>query len=111
MIGTRGFQIAEALHASAGSARGGLPLPGKNHSPFLSQNRRWSRMTVPRRRVALPRRHVALPRRERAPPGTDESCRETQHGPGPRHGTGPAEAPLAQANQSPPASITERSQL
>jgi hypothetical protein len=104
MIGTRGFQIAETLHASAGSARGGLPLPGQNHSPFLSQNRRWPRMTVPRRRVALPRR-------ERAPPGTDESCRETQHGPGPRHGTGPAEAPLAQANQSPPASITERSQL
>jgi hypothetical protein len=91
MIVRRGFRTAEPPRASVGLAR-------------------WAPGTKGRNRMRVARRH-----RPRAPPGqcqTPEPDRiirsgmavpsVTNGGTGPRYGTGPAEAPLAQANQAPP---------
>jgi hypothetical protein len=75
MIGTRGFQIRETPHASSGSVRVRLPLPGENRPPSVSEARRWPRIT--------------LPQHERAPPELTRVAGNST--PGPRHGAGPAE--------------------
>jgi hypothetical protein len=96
MIGRRGFQIVGTPRASSGSVRSRLPLPGKNHSPFVSEDRRWRLMKLPQ--------HGRAPPELRGTPGTADH-------PAPDMALGQRRAPLAQANQSPPESTTERSQL
>jgi hypothetical protein len=54
MIGRRGFQILETLHVSSGSARVRLPFLGENHSPPVSEARRWLRITLPQRERGPP---------------------------------------------------------
>jgi hypothetical protein len=100
MIGRRGFQIVETPRASSGSVRVRLPLLGENHSPSVAEDRRWPRIT--------------LPHHERAPPGLTRLAgipRTVADHPAPDMALGQRRAPLAQANQSPPESTTERSQL
>ena len=101
MIGRRGFRIVATPRASSGPARIRLPLLGENHSPSVGEDRKWPRITLPQHERAPPNR-----RRNRrgwpGNPGTD---------PAPDMALGQRRAPLAQANQSPPESTTERSQL
>jgi hypothetical protein len=98
MISRRGFRIVGTPRASSGSVRGWLPHPGESRPPFINEAHRWPRIT--------------LPQRERAPPGTDEGDPRTVAGhPAPEMALGQRRAPLAQANQAPPESTTERSQL
>jgi hypothetical protein len=99
MIGSRGFQILEAPRASSGSVRVRLPLLGESHSPLISEDCPWPRIT--------------LTQRERAPPELTRVTGKPRHSyrPGPRHGAGPAEGAAGPGNQSPPESTTERSQL
>lgn len=81
MIGRRGFRIAEPPRASAGPARS---------VPVMEHYRRM---------------RIALRPGARAPPGSRPAPVTGQAGPaGSRNGAGPAEAPLAQANQAPPES-------
>jgi hypothetical protein len=101
MIGRRGFRIVEPPRASPGPFRANTPLAASGNSLLPP----WG----PEQPCA------AAMARARAPPGTSESAgglkdREQNGGNDPRHGAGPAGAPLAQANQSPPETITERSQ-
>jgi hypothetical protein len=88
MIDRRGFRIAETPCATSGSARVRLPFLGGNHPP-----------------------RITLPWQERAPPGTDKSAGQPEQIPAPDMALGQRRAPPAQANQSPPESTTERSQL
>ena len=101
MIGRRGFRIVGTPCASCGSVRVRLLLPGENHSRSVTEAHRSPRIT--------------LPHHQRAPPAADESGRETQNHCRPTRAPdmalGQRRAPLAQANQAPPESTTERSQL
>jgi hypothetical protein len=97
MIGRRGFRVVGTPRASSGSVRVGLPLPGENHAPSVYEAHRSPRIT--------------LPRRERAPPELTRVNQRHWGPPAPDMALGQRRAPLAQANQSPPDSTTERSQL
>jgi len=98
MISRRGFRIVGTPRASSGSVRGWLPHPGESSLPFINEAQRWRRTT--------------LPPRERAPPEPTRGHQRTvtDH-PAPDMALGQRRAPLAQANQAPPESTTERSQL
>ena len=81
MIGRRGFWIAEPPRASAGPARSG---------PVMEYGRRM---------------RIAFRLGARAPPESPPAPVTRRAGQaGSRNGAGPAEAPLAQANQAPPGS-------
>jgi hypothetical protein len=97
MIGRRGFRTVETPRASSGSVRARLPLPGENHSPAVGEDRRWPLIT--------------LPQHARAPPELTRVAGKPRDCPAPDMALGQRRAPLAQANQSPPESTTERSQL
>jgi hypothetical protein len=103
MIGSRGFRMVEPPRASSGSARIRRSLAVENREPLVNEN--WRR----------PR--IAAPRRSRSPPGRRtvagsfrRELAEGQHRP-PDTALGQRVPPPAQANQSPPESTTERSQL
>jgi hypothetical protein len=100
MIGRRGFQIVETPRASSGSVRARLPLLGENHSPPTAADHQRPRITLPY--------HERAPPHRRGLPGTQGPF--AGH-PAPDMALGQRRAPLAQANQAPPESTTERSQL
>lgn len=93
MIGWWGFQIVEPPRASSGLARIQRSLAAENRASIPIEN------TQPVR--------TAPPRRSRSPPGAAGTER---HQP-PDTALGQRRPPPAQANQSPPESTTERSQL
>jgi hypothetical protein len=94
MIGRRGFQNVEPPRASPGPFRAPMPLASEDKPPLDGENR-----------TRLP---AAVPRRARDPPEPGQRCRDLSEirpligNTSPLHGAGPAEAPPAQANQSPP---------
>ena len=87
MIGRRGFPTLEPPRALAGSARP-VPIP-------------W---TCHRIRVASRQGPRAPPDQARASVTERQCAAVTDRDTGSRYGAGPAEAPLAQANQAPPES-------
>jgi hypothetical protein len=99
MIGRRGFRIVGTPRASSGSVRVRPPLLGENYSPPVGEDRQWPRITLPQQRAPPELATVAGNQR----PVADH--------PAPDIALGQRRAPLAQANQSPPESTTERSQL
>ena len=93
MIGWWGFQIVEPPRASSGSARIQRSLAAENCASIAIEN------TQPVR--------IAPPRRSRSPPRAAGSRTASA----PDTALGQRRPPPAQANQSPPESTTERSQL
>lgn len=94
MIGWWGFQIVEPPRASSGSARIQRSLSAEKRKALAIENTQPARM--------------APSRRSRSPPGYPEAERHHQS---PDMTLGQRRPPPAQANQSPPESTTERSQL
>jgi len=93
MIGSRGFRMVEPPRASTRSARIPRLLAAENREPITGE-------------TAQPMR-AATPRRSRSPPQLPGAKRQ----PAPDTALGQRRRPPAQANQSPPESTTERSQL
>ena len=93
MIGRRGFPALEPPRALAGSARP-APVPRTCHRMRIAS----------RQGPRAPPDHARCRDFARASGTERQRASVTDRDAGPRYGAGPAEAPLAQANQAPPES-------